>query len=74
MGNKIKPNTLAGETWHDAQIVNGTKPVDPMWGLNLIQITEEGMEALKNGKYAYFHDDEYAHLMRMKREKGAGNG
>lgn len=65
--DEIKPNELGvSTTWDEVRIIDGDEPFDPMWGLDLIQLTLEDVEALKQGKYAYTCNGEYAQLIRIK--------
>lgn len=39
------------------------------YGANLIEITEENIKALREGKHLAFFDGEYSHFIRLKNEK-----
>jgi len=43
--------------------------IDPWYGLESVEISEEQVEALKQGKVLYFDDDEYATVIRLEERK-----
>lgn len=42
--------------------------VDAMWGMEHMVLTDEDIKALKDGKYLYHNDGEYAQLISYKEE------
>lgn len=43
--------------------------IDPLYGLEAVEISEEQVEALKQGKVLYFEDGEYATVIRLEERK-----
>ena len=39
--------------------------IDPLYGLEAVEISEEQVEAMKQGKVLYFEDGEYAWVIRL---------
>lgn len=48
-------------------VVKADDGVDCWWGLNKIIVTIEDIEELKQGKFWYFNDGEYATVIGLKR-------
>ena len=46
--------------------------VDAMWGIEKVMITDNDIKALQEGKYLYFSDDEYAHILYYGKAKEEG--
>ena len=49
-------------------VVQKYDTIDAMWGMEHMVLTDEDIEALKNGKYLYHNDGEYAQIMSYKEE------
>lgn len=64
----INNNRNSTEFVAKIEAVSRTDDVCTMWGIGTVELTEEHIEALRNGKCLYFTDGEYAHLLYMKRE------
>lgn len=43
--------------------------IDPWYGLECVEISEEQVEALKQGKVLYYDDEEYATVIRLEEKK-----
>lgn len=44
-------------------VVQKYEVIDAMWGIMHIQISDDDIKALKEGKYLYIDDGEYAYLL-----------
>lgn len=51
------------------EVVQMYETVDAMWGMEHMVLTDEDIKALKDGKYLYHSDGEYAQLISYKEEK-----
>ena len=67
--DNIRPIDLEHETWDSARSIKPEEYVDPLWGVDLIELSDENIQALQRGEYAYCHNGEYAQLIRMKRKR-----
>lgn len=47
-------------------VVNKYDTVDAMWGMEHMVLTDEDIKALKDGKYLYNNDGEYAQIISYK--------
>lgn len=54
----------------DFETVRKYEVVDAMWGMNHIGITDEDIKTLKEGKYLYRNDGEYALLISYIESEG----
>lgn len=48
-------------------VVKADEEVDCWWGLDKVIVTLEDIEELKQGKFWYFNDGEYATVIGLKR-------
>ena len=44
-------------------IVNKYEVVDGMYSIDAVELTDKEIDVLKEGKYLYFNDGEYAHIL-----------
>lgn len=51
------------------RIVGYGDRIDLLFGVRYLEITEEDITALRNGKLLYADDDEYVTLIRLKKGK-----
>ena len=51
------------------EVVQMYETVDAMWGMEHRVLTDEDIKALKEGKYLYCNDGEYAQLISYKEDK-----
>ena len=49
------------------EIVQKYETVDALWGLEHRQITDDDIKALKEGKYLYCNDGEYAQIISYEK-------
>lgn len=56
-----------GEYPNKVSVVKAGDEVDGWWGLDKIIVTIEDIEELKQGKFWYFNDGEYATVIGLKR-------
>ena len=49
-------------------VVNRYDTIDAMWGMEHMVLTDEDIKALKDGKYLYNNDGEYAQIISYKEE------
>ena len=54
------------------EIVQKYETVDALWGLEHREITDEDIKALKEGKYLYCNDCEYAQIISYKEGESDG--
>ena len=47
-------------------VVQKYETVDAMWGMEHMVLTDEDIKALKDGKYLYNNDGEYAQIISYK--------
>ena len=50
-------------------VVQKYETIDAMWGMEHMVLTDEDIEALKDGKYLYHNDGEYAQLISYKSQE-----
>ena len=55
--------TMDGDSF---DVVRKYDTVDAMWGMGHIVLTDDDIKALKDGKYLYHTDGEYAHIISYK--------
>lgn len=64
MINAIKVNEIIKNMSSDCfEIVRKYDTIDALWGLEHRRITDNDIKALKEGKYLYCNDDEYAQII-----------
>ena len=51
------------------EVVQRYETVDAMWGMDHVTISDSDIKALKEGKYLYHNDGEYATLVSYKEEE-----
>ena len=51
------------------EIVYKYETIDAMWGMDHVSISDDDIKALKEGKYLYYDDGEYATIISYKEEK-----
>lgn len=67
MISSIKVNEIINNWEPDGfEIVQKYEVVDALWGLEHRQITDDDIKALKEGKYLYCNDCEYAQIISYK--------
>lgn len=49
-------------------VINRYDTVDAMWGMEHMVLSDEDIKALKDGKYLYHSDGEYAQIISYKEE------
>lgn len=49
-------------------VVRKYDTIDAMWGIEHMVLTDEDIKALKDGKYLYRNDGEYAQIISYKEE------
>ena len=47
----------------DFEVVQKYETVDAMWGMSHVSISDNDIKILKEGKYLYYNDGEYAMIM-----------
>lgn len=70
MVTPIKVNKIIKDWEPDGfEIVQKYETIDALWGLEHREITDEDIKALKEGKYLYCDNGEYAQIISYKEEK-----
>ena len=65
----VKPADIIKDKYCETfDVVQRYEMIDAMWGLSHIQITDEDIKALKEGKFLYSSDGEYAQIISYKGE------
>lgn len=59
----VMPLSLISEDDEGLKIVHKAEPIDPWFGMDIYQLNDEDIEALKNGKCLYGDNYEYAILL-----------
>lgn len=47
----------------EVEVVQKYETIDTLWGLDFIKLTDNDIKALKEGKYLYTNNGEYAQLI-----------
>ena len=65
MIHPLKPSDIINDETCQAslEIVKKYETIDGMWGIDVIKLTDEEINALKEGEYIYTEDGEYATLL-----------
>ena len=65
MIHPLKPIDLINDKTfqNNLEIVEKYETIDGLWGINVLKLTDEEINALKEGKYIYTEDGEYATLL-----------
>lgn len=67
----VKVKGVIENLWGDMpEIVKRDDEVNPMYGIRAVEITEEHISALRDGKCVYFNDGEYATILYMGNGEG----
>ena len=73
MISSIKVNEVINNWEPDGfEIVQKYETVDALWGLEHRQITDDDIKALKEGKYLYCDNGEYAQIISYKEGESDG--
>ena len=63
MINAVKVNEIIKECGGHFEIVRKYDTIDALWGLEHRKLTDNDIKALKEGKYLYCNDGEYAQII-----------
>lgn len=70
MINPVKVNDIIKNEGDSFTIVQKYENVDGMFGIDYFILTDEDIKALKDGRYLYYDDGEYALLVSYAMRKG----
>ena len=63
MINAVKVKKIIERLGNHFEVVQKYETIDAMWGMEHMVLTDEDIKALKEGKYLYHSDGEYAHVI-----------
>ena len=63
MINAVKVKEIIKSCGNHFEVVQKYETIDAMWGMEHMVLTDEDIKALKEGKYLYHSDGEYAHVI-----------
>lgn len=73
MINGIKVNEIIKNRSSDYfQIVRKYETIDAFWGIEYRKLTDNDIKALKEGKYLYCNDGEYAQIISYEPQESEG--